>query len=366
MKLPSNLVALYFCFLILKSTFSLAQANLHPGGVILLSGDTLMGKVNFTGDRAVSKGVAFKKRGAETKFYYPDSLAGFFFEAGKSFVSKTNSVFPNGESFFLEYLVKGELNLYSLRNDTGKRFFVEKLGEDLVEIPYNEYIVHYEDVSYLRKSNHHKGLLSVYLSDAPNLQASIYKMDEPNDDNLIGLAEQYHKQICGNDPCVIFSKKVPLVKIEVELLSGLINYSSSSGLDEIKIDRLYVGGNLYFWMPRNNTNMYFKTGFHQINSYAASNNRKYLHHKIPLIFEYRFRFGDLYPTVGYGYTWERIDKVGLSIPTLNIGAKYQILKGVALSINYSYESLNKYEWAFFLPGMQVVSHSIATGLMVKL
>jgi hypothetical protein len=80
----------------------------------------------------------------------------------------------------LEYLINGKISIYYFRDEKGDHFYLEKIGENLVEIPYEEGITHRENSSYFFQSKKHIGILAYYMNDAPHLQQRISEMKNLN------------------------------------------------------------------------------------------------------------------------------------------------------------------------------------------
>ena len=132
---------------------------------------------------------------------------------------------------FLEYLINGNIDVYYFRDLDGNHYYIEKEGEGLTEIPYNESIKYDEEMQkrYLYQSNAHYGVLNYYMRDASDFQNQIKAIKKPNHDNLIKLAENYHKKVCIDEECIIYEKKLPFVKFSIEPYWGITQYNGTRG-----------------------------------------------------------------------------------------------------------------------------------------
>jgi len=240
----------FFTVQLLKS-----QTNFQSGYIIKLSGDTLNGEIDNRGDILMSQVCRFRinNKGNETK-YLPSDIGGFRFSNDKYYISKN----INGKDVFVEFLIKGKINIYYKRDYDGDHYFLEKDSFKIVEIPYSEKLINIDGKVYLEKSTIHIGLLNVYMQDAIGFQSRIESIGKPEHDNLIKLAEEYHNAVCKDNSCVIYEKKLPSIRFSFEPIVGLdyFNPTFSTFGNPLK-----YGANVFIWMPLVNENLSFKTGF---------------------------------------------------------------------------------------------------------
>lgn len=241
------------------SGFVQAQADFKPGYVILNSGDTLYGSIDYRGDMTMGSLCRFKTSNNEIREYSPLDIAAYRFTESKYFISRE----LDDKMVFLEFLIKGKLNVYYYRDGSGDHFYVDKEGERLTELVYSEEVKMMKEnqnteKSYLIKSNKHIGILSYYMQDAPYMQSKIRNMDKPEQRNLISLAEEYHNEVCKGEECVIFEKELPLFKTNLEIIGGFADYGQVN--DYANRFMIQTGVLIHIWMPRINEKLYFKTG----------------------------------------------------------------------------------------------------------
>ncbi|MEZ4829712.1 MAG: hypothetical protein R3C61_26020 [Bacteroidia bacterium] len=165
-----------------------------------------------------------------------------------------------GKLVFLEFLIKGEVSIYYYRDELRDYYFMEKEGYELVEIPYEEGIVYRDDKPYSFKTTTHLRLLNEYMQDVPGFDSRVSRVIKPDHRNLIRLAEAYHNKICLDEACIIYEKKQPFVKVNLELVSGFTR--EVDALEVGLVDRNYLqqGFLIHFWLPRANEKFFFKTG----------------------------------------------------------------------------------------------------------
>jgi hypothetical protein len=301
--MKSYLFIFFLC--LIDSELAFSQSDFRPGYIIQLNGDTVYGEIDYRGDLQMGKKCSFRPEKEETvTVYTPGDIAAFRFTDSKFFVSKN----VKGANYFLEFLINGKINIYYLRDEVKEYYFLEKQGLDIVEIPYQEGIRDVLDPGSLTSSPYdhplphyysttkHIGLLKVYMQDADNFESRIEKVKKPDHNSLIHLAEDYHNNVCKDESCIIYERKVPAIKIHPQLVVGLINYENVMDL----VDKYYLSGGLiiHMWLPRTNEKLFFKTGL--IISEIAVDNEKGKLFKIPVQLEYQFPMKVIRPKLAIG------------------------------------------------------------------
>ena len=204
---------LLFLGIILLTELVNAQTDFRPGYIINPNGDTLKGNIDYRGDRFMGITCRFKPETMRKEIEYtPDDILAFQFIDSKYFISK----YVNGRKVFMEFLIKGKVCIYYLRDDKGDHYFIEKEGIGITEIPYEEGIKYSNNKSYFYQSTKHLGILNFYMQDAPDFQPRIARIGKPEHYNLIKLAEDYHNSVCKDVKCIVFEKEVPLLKTAFE------------------------------------------------------------------------------------------------------------------------------------------------------
>ena len=161
-----------------------SQPYFKPAYIITRQNDTLFGKIDNRDYLPLSKSCIFLSgEGIKTK-YTPDDIRAFRFIDGSFFVAKDIA----GEKLFLEFLVKGKINLYYYYDGTN-RYFIEKENEPLTEIGGG------------------KSTLNYYTQDAPELRKKINEIEELNHKNMIALVQDYHNMVCDDEKCIVYVKK---------------------------------------------------------------------------------------------------------------------------------------------------------------
>lgn len=288
---PRNLLIVLFFFFL---NFINAQSDFRPGYVVSNNNDTLYGNIDYRGDMKMAQLCRFKENNSDSVFMYkPTDLSEYRFINSKCYVSR---VLENGKSMFLEYLIKGELNVYYYRDANGEsHYLMDKSDAPLKEVSYKEDLIKDENgVRKLYQSKYHLGLLSLYTDDAENFSSELNRVIKPEHQNLIKLAQKYHNAVCENGECVIYSKNEPLIDASIEPFFGLTIFNKKI-LNGKSMANL--GACIYLKMLRANEHLSFKTGVRMLN-FDDSVNRNYT--VIPTQIHYEYSRYKLIPQLYLG------------------------------------------------------------------
>jgi hypothetical protein len=166
------------------------------------------------------------------------------------------------------------------------------------------------------------------MNDAPELQSRIQSVKKPQHKNLIKLAEEYHYAVCEGEKCIIYEKKQPFLKVNIEGVAGVVNFENVEGLN----DKYYFQSGViaHFWMPRTNEKIYFKTGF--LYSQPEQNGEKKNHLKVPT------HIGYMVPNT---FRIRPSLSIGLLSPSYSGGVAFKINKriniGIQSWVNFDYD-----------------------------
>ncbi len=275
---------------------SFAQMDLRPGYIIKNSGDTIIGMIDFRGDRNNCKVCVFYQKADKRMELRPSEIYGYRFDDGEYFISKyivrPDTIFQ----VFVEYLVQGKKDLFYYRDLSGNHYLVNKTDSSLLEIPYSKRIINVDGKSYIHESTKHIGLLKMFFSDCPSVFSDIENIKIPDLNNLVSVTKKYHELMCETDSCIVYRKQKMPLKIAFE---PILQYTKFK--DEPNIHKQY-GCLFYILLPETSEKIYLKSGFMHSDSPV-----EYSYYKIPFQFEY------VYP---YKYVQPKID-VGMNIFAFN-------------------------------------------------
>jgi hypothetical protein len=180
-----------------------AQIDYRPGYIIQNNGDTVYGEIDFRSALLSGQSCYFRDpEKSMARYYFPNDLLGYRYIDGKYYISRE----INGKKVFLEFLIKGKISIYYIRDTSGDHYFLEKEGYEFAELPYEDKIL-YKDVSNnMYKSYSHIALLNLYMQDAPAMKEKISGLGKPTHKNLIRLAKNYHDIVTRDEPCIVFEK----------------------------------------------------------------------------------------------------------------------------------------------------------------
>lgn len=204
----------------LVSIFS--QSNFKEGYIIKNNQDTVNGWIDFRTNHINSLVCKFKQ--SETgpeKIYQPGEIKSYrFINEGKYYVTKTVVIDSVKQTFFLEYLVQGMMNLYYLPQEKSYYFFEDKDGSLLSITKKPDEII---DSYNLKVDNRYKGMLSYIFRDCLPLSVETAKANF-NKETMIVLTKNYHDQMCeSGEKCIIFENdyKKKFTKFNFTVFSGM-------------------------------------------------------------------------------------------------------------------------------------------------
>lgn len=214
-------------------TINLAKAqNNYEDGFILLSGDTLKGKVKVRSSSKNFHECLFLSPEGASKSYAPDEIKGFGYTNGKYYLSGL----VNNE--FLEVIVQGHLKLL-----LGSEGFYLQEGNDLT------YLDNPKNSESTSGKNRWKGVLSYMVSScnssalSESIEAARY-----NERSISEIIVEYHK--CSNQSYLIPKGQDPWVKVYKGIV---VEYASTS----INTNRTAIGFPLIYGEEYNSNDFVF-------------------------------------------------------------------------------------------------------------
>lgn len=222
----------YFLLLVglLLTSLSLtahAQSDYKPGFVVLASGDTLNGLVDYRSDMLSAKACKFKNaEAAVVVSYSPQDITAYGFPGDRYYASK--SLREDSTTVFMEELMRSKINLYNLNG----AFYVEKeaLGLEELIVDFREYYTD-EGVLHRTRANKHIGTLNKYMQDCIQMVDKVERV-AMTQNSLIRLIKEYNECSPGV-PVVVFKDAKPWVAAELGVAVGLSQTSLSfSATDE--------------------------------------------------------------------------------------------------------------------------------------
>nr|WP_319401527.1 hypothetical protein [uncultured Carboxylicivirga sp.] len=242
-----------------------AQSDLRNGYIITNNNDTIYGMIDYSWNRTNDKKCTFKKESnSETQVFIPNDIKSFRFIESKYYDSKNIEIDGVTNSVFLELLISGKVNLY-YHKGLGK-YYLEK-NEQLYELKNSTEVVSKNGYMYETEKREFVGVMTYLLQDA-NIQNYIDKavLDHKS---LIKIAKEYNKQMCSDEECIIYEKKVAKVKKTYGVVVGLNGLSvvqSGTFSDEM----YYLNNSQFEFRIYPSVGMYYKANM------SGENERLYL------------------------------------------------------------------------------------------
>jgi uncharacterized protein YfkK (UPF0435 family) len=232
-----------FAFLLLLSGILAvqAQSNFKPGYIITNQQDTVTGWINFRTDQINQKQCEFKPDlKLAVKIYLPEDIAGYRFkDEGKYYVSREINLNETPQKVFLEFLVKGIMNLYYYTNEIDYYFFENQDGKMEIISQKPEQVVktgvREDGKRIIRKDMRYVGQIRYLFRD---YQPIVQKANRLNFDqkSMMSVVEEYHNDVCTTgESCIIFRNTRPddfgwRVKFSVYTGLQLSNYAFNKNI----------------------------------------------------------------------------------------------------------------------------------------
>jgi len=342
MKVTDIVLIALFLFVELSN----AQTGFRSGYIIKNEGDTLFGQVDFQSEGQMSRFCRFKQQDSlKVREYFPFEISGYRFTDGKYYVSKR----INNKNVFLEFLIKGKVNLYFYFDENVDRYFIEKDSLNFTEIPYQEVYKIKGNNEVLIRSKKHFGVLTYFMQDAPGLKTEILSIQQPDRKNLMALVKDYHNAICNGEACIVYENKPPIIKVNLECFIGSMNIRYD--VNEQNSTHTSTGVLAHIWLPSFSEDCFFRTGLIYVNEVDHSSgytDRFASDIRIPLQIEYVFPSKIVQPKLAIGTTVYTTTGGPLLIPVTSImlGVNVKLTKKAFLAFNYDLDSDSDYLYKF--------------------
>ena len=199
-----------------------AQKDFREGYIITKENDTIKGLIDYRGDiRNAEKCVFIKDENTNPTTFYPTDIAAFRFTDDKMYISKlliTNNEILATKRVFLEYLVKGTMNLYCLRDKNNVEYFYAEKDNTGVQALIEEKKEAYKDDRLVLITNKkYFGVLLLMISNCTKLEPDLAELNLDRK-SLIKFAVKYNECVCSD--CEIYVKKRRKIAIKKGIILG--------------------------------------------------------------------------------------------------------------------------------------------------
>jgi hypothetical protein len=284
-----------FLFLIILNVAN-AQEKFLSCYIVTNEHDTVFGTGNISKDQEY---CMFQRYDKEINFKLEPEYTNSFRIIGGQYYKSFKIYDENGHQkwYFLEFLVDGEIDLYSISHSN--RYFIKKKNDSIIELKDsggNTTVI--DGKYYMAKDYRHIGYMKALMAEAPEVFPKINKLKNLNQRDLVEISKDYHDAVCDEYSCIIYSKNMPKVTYKLEFIGG-VNYHNNYYTP--------MGGILvHIWRPLTNERLYLKLGIlyatrPNYNNYALTDDVSEYSVKFPISLQYVFGKKAFKPTIAYGF-----------------------------------------------------------------
>jgi hypothetical protein len=165
-KNQSILISVIYCIILLNNyNEAFSQSDYRHGYIITNSHDTIEGLIDY-GNINVSAYYCFFKKDSNSIAvkYTPDEILRVNIPDSRLLVSKEIQFEDKTERLFLEYLVNGVIDLYFLREKSGKDYYFVEKNDQIFELSNYTRIINMDGIKYEKESKQYIGALK-YLAN---------------------------------------------------------------------------------------------------------------------------------------------------------------------------------------------------------
>lgn len=202
--------------------------NYRPGYIITNENDTVYGEIDFRTATLNAQVCHFRTSISDVvRQYKPGDIYAYrFTDDGKFYVTRTIPLGGTPQKVFLEYLVKGIINLYYYRAPTTIRYFFEDENGRFIEIYDQERLVKVDSITGYFKDRRYIGVMTVLFRQSDKIKKELHKI-RLNRNDLSKITKEYHYEVCRTgEECIEFEFKpdVRYLHIGFMLSAGVRTY----------------------------------------------------------------------------------------------------------------------------------------------
>ncbi len=262
MKIMKHIVTIGI--IVFFSTIQLkAQSDFRNGYIVKNDNDTIYGLIDYRGNKANAKKCVFRKDiNSEKQVFNPNEIKSFQFNNSKYYVSKIINVGNKTEQLFLEYLINGIIDIYYYRDENGEHYLVDNGSDTLFELKNDEKEIMIDGTRYVKESKEYIGILKATFKESPLISKRVDNINLSHK-SLIDITHDYHNEVCKDEECTIYEKKLPKVKSTYGIVVGL-NGMSMSHTGELP-DEYYLRNSQFGFEIYPSIGMYYKINMPFVN-----------------------------------------------------------------------------------------------------
>lgn len=241
-----------------------AQSDFKEGYIVKNNNDTIYGLINYKGDIvSVKKCIFLKDFKAEKQVFSPKEIKGYRFTNGKYYISKSVKVKNETKQLFLEYLIKGIVDVFYYRDDQGNHYLISDKKGDIYELENIKREVIINNTTHFKDSKKYIGILKYAFSESPSISKRVEKI-RLNHESLIDIAYDYHNEVCSDGECKVYKRILPKKEKKYGIIVGLNGISISEvdkGLEELD----YLEGKQFDFKVYPSIGMFYKLNLPSLN-----------------------------------------------------------------------------------------------------
>ncbi len=316
---------IFFLLPVLLQLQLFAQSNFLEGYILKTETDTIYGKINNRSYHENALFCEFMDNNGNVQQFTPSDIYGYKFKPGKFYVARQITVNDQEKLVFVEYLVNGKLDIFFFQDHRlSNYYFAAKDSLPLQEIKYSQQVVERDGKQYLKQSRDYLVLMGHLTSDAPKVHDKLNRLGKPTHNDLISFARSYHYEVCTDEECIVYEKKLPL-KFIAKTSGGIFWL----GFDAKKLDLSLYSAELMIQQPLKSESIYVGIGVDWIQGDKDSIDYRF-RYLIPLSINYHSPRSGFSPLFSYKFYVD----FGFGIHVASVGLKWQKRK-LALTANAS-------------------------------
>jgi hypothetical protein len=222
-----------------------SQSDFRQGYLILNSGDTLYGYIEYRGNKSNARKCVFKKDLEKTDLkteYSPEEITAYRFIDSKYYISQKVTVNGVEKMLFLEYLIHGKIDIFYYRDESGEHYLADKGNTRLIPLTNDEKNIdireEFYETHYLVESKKYIGVLKYLFQESPEISQATDRVSL-NHESLIKITRDYHNAVCKDEACIIYEKKEPKVFVFLGPLAGANIYFLNRINNAFSFDNYY-------------------------------------------------------------------------------------------------------------------------------
>lgn len=209
--------------LLFISTCLFSQTDFRKAYIITNSNDTTYGFIDYRGDiKNCSKCIFRLDSLSKSITFLPNEIKAYRFIDSKYYVSSIIGDSLKKDTLFLEYLIDGIVDIYYYKSNKKEAYYIKKGNSEYVELTDNKYEESSSSLSidaYAWNTNRYIGILKYFFSDSKNVLDKT-KSVSLSHKSLINIAKDYHADVCENEECVVFEKRMPKINVDFGIIAG--------------------------------------------------------------------------------------------------------------------------------------------------